>query len=120
MRPQDDKQCRLSLIHILRPQLHASDACRRRNRATGGAGGFLRRGTHHARGSGAKVYYAGVKEQGGQLYTSGGRVVGVTQTAGTLAQAIQGAYVCAQQIQFENRYCRSDIGARALQAEGTV
>lgn len=70
--------------------------------------------------SGAKVYYAGVKEQGGQLYTSGGRVVGVTQTAGTLAQAIQGAYVCAQQIQFENRYCRSDIGARALQAEGTV
>ncbi len=64
----------------------------------------------------AEIFTAGVKEQDGQLVTSGGRVLGVTATAPTLPEAIQKAYAAAEQIRFENVYYRRDIGKRALAA----
>ncbi len=64
----------------------------------------------------AEVFAAGVKEQDGQLVTSGGRVLGVTATAPTLSEALQKAYAAAEQIRFENVYYRRDIGKRALAA----
>ena len=71
--------------------------------------------------SGAKVYVCRRRRSRKASFTPAAAESWASpQTAGTLAQATQGAYACAQQIQFENRYCRSDIGARALQAEGTV
>ena len=36
--------------------------------------------------------------------------------ADTLEDAIRGAYAVAAQVQFENAYCRKDIGQRALRA----
>ena len=60
------------------------------------------------------VYVAGATQKDGKLVTSGGRVLGVTATADTLAEAVGKAYALAERIQFENRFYRKDIGARAL------
>ena len=62
------------------------------------------------------VYHAGTKSEDGRLVTSGGRVLGVTGTADTLAGAIAKAYEGVKQISFEGAFCRSDIGQRALAA----
>ena len=64
----------------------------------------------------AHTYVAGAKLENGQLLTSGGRVTGTTVVADSLEEAIAGAYAMAKGVQFENAYCRSDIGRRALQA----
>lgn len=62
------------------------------------------------------VYVAGAKLDGASLVTSGGRVLGVTQIAGTLAAAVEASYNSVEKIHFDNAYYRRDIGARALAA----
>ena len=62
------------------------------------------------------IYFAGAKDKDGKLVTSGGRVLGVTAVAEDLETAVHDAYEMADQIKFENAYCRRDIGARALKA----
>ena len=62
------------------------------------------------------VYVAGAAEKDGRLVTSGGRVLGVTAVADTLRAARDEAYAMADRIEFENKYCRRDIAARALNA----
>ena len=62
------------------------------------------------------TFVAGAKLENGKLVTSGGRVTGTTAIAGSLEEAIQEAYRIAKGVQFENSYCRSDIGQKALQA----
>ena len=64
----------------------------------------------------AHTYIAGAKEKEGVLVTAGGRVAGVTAVADTLPEAIRDAYRLAEGVQFANRYCRKDIGAKALEA----
>ena len=63
-----------------------------------------------------RVYVAGAANRDGRLVTNGGRVVGCTAVADTLREAIRDAYEIADQIRFENKTCRRDIGARALAA----
>ncbi len=60
------------------------------------------------------IYHAGDKLQDGQLVTSGGRVLGVTATAPTLAEALKDAYAATELVEFEGKYKRNDIGQRAL------
>ena len=62
------------------------------------------------------VFAAGVKEKDGVPVTGGGRVLGVTAVDDTLRGAIDRAYELADRIEFENCYCRRDIGQKALQA----
>ena len=62
------------------------------------------------------VYVAGAAEKDGKLVTNGGRVLGVTQIADTLKEAIAKSYECVKTINFENAYYRNDIGKRALEA----
>ena len=63
------------------------------------------------------VFVAGAKlDDAGTLRTAGGRVLGVTATAPTLAEAIRRAYDRTQNVHFANAYFRRDIGARALRA----
>ncbi len=62
------------------------------------------------------VYVAGATLKDEKLLTSGGRVLGVTNTADTLKNAIDGAYSLVNKIHFDNAYYRGDIGARALKA----
>lgn len=63
-----------------------------------------------------ELYYAGAKEKDGVLVTSGGRVLGVTATAGDLASAVKKAYEQAEKVSFDKMHYRKDIGARALKA----
>ena len=63
------------------------------------------------------VFVAGAKLADGKLLTSGGRVLGVTAVADTLAGAVKEAYAMADRITFGSKYCRRDIGARALAAK---
>ena len=62
------------------------------------------------------VYVAGAALKDGKLVTSGGRVLGVTATAETLATAIERAYSRVNEIHFDNAFFRHDIGARAMKA----
>ncbi len=64
----------------------------------------------------AHAYVAGARLEDGQLLTNGGRVIGVTAVADDLPAAIREAYRLADGVEFENKYSRSDIGARALAA----
>ena len=64
----------------------------------------------------ANTYVAGAKLENGKLLTNGGRVVGTTAIADTLADAIREAYRLADGVKFENAYRRSDIGQRGLAA----
>ena len=62
------------------------------------------------------VFAAGAAQKDGKLVTSGGRVLGVTAAAASLPEAVKEAYRLAKKVTFENRYMRSDIGARAMSA----
>ena len=62
------------------------------------------------------VYFAGATVKDGNLVTSGGRVLGVTKTADTLAEALELAYASVKRISFENSFYRTDIGKKALKA----
>ena len=64
-----------------------------------------------------KVYVAGAAVRDGRLVTNGGRVVGCTAIAETLSEAVQNAYKIADQVRFENKFCRRDIGAKAMAAK---
>ena len=68
-------------------------------------------------GGEAVVYHAGTRQTAEGLVTGGGRVLGVTATAPTLADAVQKAYAAADKIRFEGLHRRSDIGKRALAAK---
>lgn len=63
------------------------------------------------------IYVAGAKLDGGKLVNNGGRVLGVTETAETLEEAIKKAYETVKTVKWENAYYRKDIGKRALMAE---
>jgi phosphoribosylamine---glycine ligase len=64
--------------------------------------------------AGVKVFHAGTTARDGALYTSGGRVLGVTARAAELPTAVQRAYDACGKINFEGAHYRRDIAARAL------
>ena len=61
-------------------------------------------------------YHAGDRKEQWELVTNGGRVLGLTATAPSLRGAIEDAYKAADTVQFAGKYCRRDIGQRALRA----
>lgn len=61
------------------------------------------------------IYHAGDTKKDGKLVTSGGRVLGITAVAETLAKALEEAYRAAEHISFEGKYMRHDIGKKALE-----
>ena len=61
-----------------------------------------------------RVYFAGVKSENGKLLTDGGRVLGVSNVADTLEEAIKCSYNDISRISFEGAYYRKDIGEKAL------
>ena len=66
-------------------------------------------------GLSAEVFVAGAALKDGKLVTSGGRVLGVTATADTLADAVAKSYENVEKITFEKAFYRRDIGRRALE-----
>lgn len=65
---------------------------------------------------GATVFHAGTKLEDGKFKTNGGRVIGVTASGETLADALDNAYRAVSKISFDGMHFRKDIGARALKA----
>ncbi len=63
------------------------------------------------------VFHAGTKIENGQLVTSGGRVLSISATGGTLKQALDRAYKAVERIHFKGMQFRTDIGAGALGSE---
>ena len=63
------------------------------------------------------IFVAGAALKDGVLVTNGGRVVGCTAVSATLESAVHDAYELASRVEFDNAYCRKDIGQRALAAQ---
>jgi phosphoribosylamine--glycine ligase len=62
-----------------------------------------------------QIFFAGVKQKGNDLVTSGGRVLTVMATAPSYEIAIARAYEAASKISFDGMQYRRDIGRKALQ-----
>jgi phosphoribosylamine--glycine ligase len=60
------------------------------------------------------LFYAGVKSNGEDLLTDGGRVINVVCKGATLEEAIENAYQNCNKICFEGMHYRKDIGKRIL------
>ena len=60
------------------------------------------------------VFHSGTRRDGKSIYTTGGRVLGVTAVGATLADARTAAYEVVERIRFDGCHYRSDIGATAV------
>ena len=62
----------------------------------------------------ANIFHAGTKLEGELVVTNGGRVMALTGMSNTLERAIQKSQKAAQDIVFEGKYYRKDIGLDVL------
>jgi phosphoribosylamine--glycine ligase len=67
---------------------------------------------------GAVVFHAGTASKNNKVVTNGGRVIGATALAKDIPSAIKRAYGCANAIDFDKKYCRTDIGQKAMLHRG--
>jgi phosphoribosylamine---glycine ligase len=70
-------------------------------------------GIDDAEASGALVFHAGTASHAGQLVTNGGRILNVTGTGQSVAEARDRAYAACELISFAGMRYRSDIAAVA-------
>lgn len=75
-------------------------------------------GLDRAGGEGVKVFHAGTALDGGRLVARGGRILDVTATGGSVAEARDRAYAAVARIDFPSGFCRSDIGWREIARAG--
>lgn len=67
--------------------------------------------------AGVKVFHAGTaKNAAGEIVANGGRVLCVTASAGSVAEAQKRAYEAVDAIGWVDGFCRRDIGWRAVKA----
>lgn len=60
------------------------------------------------------LFHAGTKQEGEKLVTSGGRVINVTAKGSTIQTAREKVYQALENVRFEGRQYRRDIGMKAL------
>ena len=77
----------------------------------GGDVGSPIEGIERAEASGALVFHAGTALKGDRLVTNGGRILSVTATGDTAAEARERAYAACKQISFPGMRYRQDIAA---------
>ena len=75
------------------------------------------RGLDGIDGDGVRVFHAGTVRADGRVLANGGRVLNVTATGGTVAQAQARAYEAVGRIDWPEGFCRRDIGWRAVARE---
>jgi phosphoribosylamine--glycine ligase len=75
-------------------------------------------GIEDAEAAGALVFHAGTALHGDRLVTNGGRILGVTGTGATIAEAREQAYAGAGRITFAGVRSRGDIALAASAARG--
>ena len=64
---------------------------------------------------GVKVFQAGTALQAGKLVAAGGRVLNVSATGRTIAEARERAYRGVAAIEWDDGFCRTDIAWRAME-----
>ncbi len=64
-----------------------------------------------------KIFHAGTSLRDGQLVASGGRVLNVTATGASVAEAQKSAYALVDKVEFPGGFCRRDIGWREVARE---
>ncbi|OHT22119.1 Phosphoribosylamine--glycine ligase [Sphingomonas haloaromaticamans] len=74
-------------------------------------------GIDAAEAGGAKVFHAGTAIRDGGIVANGGRVLNVTATGRTVAEAQAAAYRAVDAIRFPTGFCRRDIGWREVARE---
>ena len=60
------------------------------------------------------AFHAGTRLEEGKVITAGGRVLGVTALGGDVAEAQARAYQAIDMLDWPSRFCRRDIGWRAI------
>ena len=70
-------------------------------------------GVDEAEAEGALVFHAGTALRGGRLVTNGGRVLNVSATGATVAEARAHAYAAAERIRFDGARYRRDVALAA-------
>jgi phosphoribosylamine--glycine ligase len=70
-----------------------------------------------ATGPQEQIFHAGTDLRDGILVATGGRVLNITATGRTVAEAKKRAYDLVDQVEWENGFCRRDIGWRAVERE---
>jgi len=68
--------------------------------------------------AGVTVFHAGTAEKDGVIVNSGGRVLGVTALADSVAEAQTSVYGALEKLDWQGGFYRKDIGYRAVQREG--
>lgn len=66
---------------------------------------------------GVQIFHAGTKAESGRVLSAGGRVLSVTATGKTTADAQARAYRAVDKIDWPEGFCRRDIGYRAIARE---
>jgi phosphoribosylamine--glycine ligase len=61
-----------------------------------------------------EIFHAGTRQENGEFFTSGGRVLNVTALGETVAEARDRAYAAAEKIHFEGCHYRRDIALAAV------
>ena len=77
-------------------------------------------GIEQAADSATRIFHAGTARADGGLVANGGRVLAVTGSGATVAQAREAAYAAVDKIRFPSGFCRRDIGWRELQRSGAA
>ena len=79
--------------------------------------GSVIRGIEEAAQGGAEIFHAGTAVNAGALVANGGRVLAVTATGASVADAQKKAYDAVDRIDWPQGFCRRDIGWRAVERE---
>jgi len=74
-------------------------------------------GIEKAEENGAIVFHAGTALNNKKLLATGGRVLNVTAFGASVTEAQQKAYAAVDSINWENGFCRRDIGWRAVKRD---
>ncbi|HEY7661235.1 MAG TPA: phosphoribosylamine--glycine ligase [Actinomycetota bacterium] len=72
-----------------------------------------------AEDAGATVFHSGTAERGGRVVTAGGRVLSVTATGASVAEARERAYEACARISFPGMHHRTDVAALVGREERT-
>jgi phosphoribosylamine--glycine ligase len=56
------------------------------------------------------AFHAGTKQDGDKVLTNGGRIIAITSFGETMKEALEKSFKNADQIKYEGKYYRSDIG----------
>jgi len=76
------------------------------------------RGLDEAEATGAVVFHAGTALRDGRLVSAGGRVLDVTGTGESIAEARERAYAAVERIHFPRAHYRRDIASKAVSVPG--